>query len=103
MKMKRWKKMSNKKLISEGITDWIVNLIVNNRVREAERAFSNDRLLQQRFKDFRIAQDKLQKTWEEICEKRKGTNLDCEDVMREKLEFDRDYYSKRGKDFRDYL
>ena len=90
-------------IINEGITDWIVNLIVNNRIKAAEDAFSNDKLLQQRFKEFRIAEEKLRALWNRICKDREGTYLDCEEMMKKKLEFDKSYYGKQGKDYRDYL
>ncbi len=95
--------MTKKDLIKEGITDWLASLITGNRIKYAEKVFANDRILQQRFKDFRIASEKLASLWEEICERRKGTYLDCEEIMRKKLEFDKEYYGKQGKDYRDYL
>jgi hypothetical protein len=81
------------KLINEGLMDWIADLIVTRKLRQAERLFANDPLLKHRFKEFRVAEENLRQTWEEICAERKGTSIDCDEMDKrsQKPKFRKDY------------
>lgn len=84
------------KLINEGFVDWLADLIVTRKLKQAERLFANDPLLKKRFKDFRIAEEDLRSTWERICDERRGTPLDCDEMDRKSRELDASLgYSKR--------
>jgi hypothetical protein len=40
--------------------------------------FRHNKTLQNNFKEFREAEEELKNTWDQVCEERKGTNLDCD-------------------------
>lgn len=81
---------------------FVVNIITKFIMFFVTLIFRFDPKLNNAFKDFHDASDRLDKTWEEICKRRKGTYLDCDEMKKKQIEFEKEYYAKQGKDYRDY-
>jgi hypothetical protein len=74
--------MQSDRYKSRSFSEWLSDLMVNRQLRKAERMFKSDKELQNRFADLRRAEEDLHKTWDDICRDRKGTPLDCDELVK---------------------